>query len=113
MNTVETIKIMGLGVVIALLGMIALNRGGQVVNAADAASAGKIIAVTNGGKYFYLVDTESQHIAVYYADDNSFAFAYARRYNYDVGINETERFSRKGYTVKESEKMYKDSLKQK
>lgn len=118
MKAVDTVKILGLGIVIALLAMIALNRS-AAVNAADAASAGSIIAltaastnITKGYTYLFLVDTSQKYVAVYSLDDTYFGLAAARYIGYDLGINEIDKFrAKQPLSVKDAKKAYEESRK--
>lgn len=113
MNTVDTVKIMAMGAIIALLGMIALN-GGSRTTAADAAATGKLIALTDSVKNqinLFLIDTELKCIAVYTADDTGFGLSTSRNYGFDFVAQEIEKYSRRGYTYKEAKKIYEEQMK--
>jgi hypothetical protein len=113
MTTATTIKMFLMGMIAALLLVIALKDGRAALNSASAADSGQaggtIALVSNYGQGnnklgIVLVDTSTKHIAIYQADDNSkfFSLVAARNYGYDLGIDHADYDSSKGYDVSSS-----------
>lgn len=115
MKTVDAVKMFAMGIIVALLCVIAFQAPTDV-RAADRASSGGITAVTqrfgNDGKFagMILIDTQSKKLAYYLFDDMKFAFCTARDFSYDI-MQKSLKFERKGYSVKDAEKKYKKDIK--
>ena len=116
MNSSNALTFFVLGIVVALLCVIALKDQSRSV-AADAASAGRYMALMGSGgpnqksTILTLLDAEKQFMAVYLVDENGFAFCQGRYFGYDVFIEDSGKWKRQGYSIAESKKMYEDTLK--
>lgn len=106
MKTSESMKMFLLGLVVALLAVIALRSDSGVATAADSGGSGNLVALAQSSKnaaMLFLVDMQTRHIAVYMAEDNKFAFQAARSFRYDLGITEAD--GRK-ISVADAKKLY-------
>lgn len=116
MNSSNALTFFVLGIVVALLCVIALKDQNRSV-AADAASSGRYMAVMGSGGVNHkstilaLIDGEKQFMALYMVDENTFSFCQGRYFGYDIFIEDSGKWKRQGYTVAESKKMYDETLK--
>lgn len=111
MHSIDTVKIVLVGVTFGLLVAMALyGPRDPAARAADSSSTGGLVALTaqagssQKDTALFLVDTQSKHIALYVYDGNNFQLNAARSYMYDLGIHEAGK--RAGITVSEAKKLY-------
>lgn len=111
MNSSNALTFFVLGIVVALLCVIALKDQNRSV-AADAASAGRYMAlmgsggVNNKSTILTIIDAEKQFMALYLVDENNFSFCQGRFFGYDIFIEDSGKWKRMGYSIAESKKMY-------
>lgn len=110
-TTLDYVKVFLLGMIAAFLGVLAFQDNSPGIAFAEGGgSANGLIAVTGPEKAsLFLVDTGTQHIAHYNNNTGGrMKLRDGRLYKYDLGIEDDGRSA--GYTVKEAEKMAKESM---
>lgn len=106
MKTGEAIKIFLLGMIVALLGVIAFRPQEQgAAYADDGSAAGGLIAVTGEEKStLYLIDPAKKVICQYSTDNARFTLRGARYYKNDHGLYDDNKAGG-GIPVKEAKKL--------
>ena len=113
MKSVEAVKMFMMGLLVAVLAVIAFRATPDVNAYEGGASSGTFIALTsnsNNGRtsVLYLIDSENKFISLYGYDDSQFQFRASRYYGFDMGI--VDMNMRRGLGVDEAKEWMENSI---